>query len=72
MLKCKEECGTLFEDGFEIYLTVEFVYYHAADNKTKAYTVDVDLSLLVFDRSEQLEKFAFVFLFNADTFVDNK
>ena len=72
MLKRKEECRSLLESWLEIYLTVEFVYYHAADDETKAYTINIDLSFFIFDRWKQLEKFTFVFLFNSNTFINDK
>uniref|UniRef100_A0A7S3MYI8 Uncharacterized protein n=1 Tax=Strombidium inclinatum TaxID=197538 RepID=A0A7S3MYI8_9SPIT len=64
-LEGEEEGRTSFVFGKEVDDAVELVHYQFADHEAEADALSVQLLLLVFDRTEQLEQFRLVLLLDA-------
>ena len=71
MFKGEEKCWAFFVLGHEVDFTVEFVNDHFADDKTKAYSINVHMILLILDGTKQLEDLALILFPYTNTLVNN-
>ena len=69
MFICKVKCGTFLILRSEIDLTIIFVNYHFAYDKSQTNTSNIYFVFFIFERAEKFEYLTFILILDTNTFV---